>query len=136
MTSREILEICNCTLDIIFTCYHKNVITDPASYDPDTELQNDKYNYKGFVSAVRPSPPVLTLSAVNSNSVEISWVINVCYLLPNSSFNIYVNNILFINILNNNSFTTILTNLNKNDTIYITSLSTSIESEPSNIILY
>ena len=50
MTSREILEICNCTLDIIFTCYHKNVITDSASYDPDTELQNDKYNYKGFVS--------------------------------------------------------------------------------------
>ena len=50
MTLREILEICNCTLDIIFTCYHKNVVTDSATYDPDTELQNDKYNYKGFVS--------------------------------------------------------------------------------------
>jgi hypothetical protein len=92
------------------------------------------YNYKGFVSAVRPSAPILALLAVNLNSVEISWAINVCYLLPISSFNIYVNNVLFINILNNNSFTATLNNLNENDSIYITSLSTTIEFEPSNII--
>jgi hypothetical protein len=92
------------------------------------------YNYKGLVSAVTPTPPILALLSFDSNSVIISWAINVCYMLPISSFNIYVNNILFVNILNNNLFTTTLTDLSANDIIYITSLSNTIESKPSNII--
>jgi len=92
------------------------------------------YNYKGLVSAVTPTPPVLALLSFNTTSIEISWAINVCKLLPITSFNIYVNNNLFTNILNNNLFTTTLTNLNENDTIYITSLSNTIQSKPSNII--
>jgi hypothetical protein len=91
--------------------------------------------YKGFVSAVRPIPPVLSLFSSTSNSITLSWtfVNNIC--LPISSFQIYQNNKL-VKIV---PYTVTTTNINgliigNNYTFFITSLSTTIESLPSNII--
>jgi hypothetical protein len=92
-------------------------------------------NYKGLVSAIRPEPPVIEL-----NGLVLSWTfINSC-LVPVSSFRIYVNGRFTTEVNNTNSSSQVMTftftELQANDTIYMTSVSTSIESLPSNIVLY
>jgi hypothetical protein len=92
--------------------------------------------YKGFVSAVKPDPPVL-LSAIQSNitSVTLKWsyIYNAC--IPVSSFNIYSNNILIQNVSYNTTTITI-NGLTTNNTysFYIKSVSNAIESNKSNVI--
>jgi hypothetical protein len=91
-------------------------------------------NAKDIGVAVKPPPPLLALLVTTSNSVELSWTLTTCEIFPITSFNIYVNNVLRENILNIDSFTTILTNINKDDQIFMTSVSTTYESPPSNIV--
>lgn len=87
-------------------------------------------NYKGFVSGLKPDPPTISI-----NDLTLSWkYVNNCQV-PISSFNIYVNGILFSNVvytITSYNFTT----LNVNDTIYVTSVSRTIESSSSNTIVY
>lgn len=91
--------------------------------------------YKGFQSAVTPYPPVLTLDGYNNTSVTLSWTINNSICLPISSFNIYKNGILILTIPYNVTSTTInnLTNPSTN-TFYVTAVSNTINSLPSNTI--
>jgi len=96
------------------------------------------FNYKGFQSGVKPNPPVLNYS-YNGSNIFISWTYysnNSC--LPLSSFNIYINNLLFINLpADINSYNISNNNLiNGNNTIFVTSLSNNIESCPSNIVYF
>ena len=92
--------------------------------------------YKEFVSAVIPSPPILTLDSTTSSSATLSWtdVKNDC--VPISSYNIFQNG----SIVQSVSYTV------KNVTIpdlvsgssysfYITSVSTTISSNSSNIVV-
>lgn len=91
--------------------------------------------YKGFVSALRPAAPVLTLSSINDNSFTLSWTVINSDCIPISSFNIYQNGILISNVLYPTS--TIIINITFGENEYnVTSLSNDIESEFSNSILY
>lgn len=56
--------------------------------------------YKGFVSAVRPKPPTISLVYETDDIIEISWAVVVSDCLPISSFNVYINNTFYINIKN------------------------------------
>jgi hypothetical protein len=93
-------------------------------------------NAKDIGVAVKPPPPLLALLVMTINSVELSWALTTCEIFPITSFNIYVNNVLIENILNIGSFTTILTNINNDDQIFMTSVSSIYESPPSNIVSF
>jgi hypothetical protein len=90
--------------------------------------------YKGFVSALKPAAPVLTLNSSNNNSITLSWtaISNDC--IPISSFNIYDNDILISNVLYPILTITINNLSNGNHSFYVTSVSTTTESGESNII--
>jgi hypothetical protein len=89
--------------------------------------------YKGFVSATTPVEPVLTLVSSTSNSVTLSWTFQDNNCLPISSFNVYQNGTFLQNILYPTTTTTISITTGT-FVFYITSLSSSIESPPSNDI--
>jgi hypothetical protein len=85
-------------------------------------------NYKGFVSAVKPDPPI-----ISSIAKTVSWTYTNNCEVPITSFIIYVNNIFYTSVpYTTTSYT--FTNLNKGIYVFIKSLSYSIESEPSNTI--
>ena len=93
-------------------------------------------NYKGLISAITPIPPILSLSGFTSTSISLFWSFNNnnC-IIPISSYNIYQNG----QIINNVPFTEMsitISNLISSITynFYITSLSNTIESLPSNTI--
>ena len=90
--------------------------------------------YKGFVSASTPVPPVLTLVSTTPTTANILWkdINNKC--IPISSYRIYLNGQLYTTVSYQiTSYT--LTNLSCNNTIYVVSVSTNIESEKSNIVI-
>ena len=90
--------------------------------------------YKGFVSAVTPAAPILTLVSINNDSVTLSWVVENSDCIPISSFNIYQNNVLVENVLYPTNTITI-NNLSTGEyNFYVISLSNDIESDPSNIV--
>jgi hypothetical protein len=86
--------------------------------------------YKGFKSAVKPIAPVLTIT----NNV-LSWTLNNNSCIPISSFNIYLNNALY------QSQPYFITSIFINDintpfSAYVKSVSNTIESLPSNVVVY
>ena len=91
--------------------------------------------YKAFVSAVTPAAPILTLDSYISSSVTLSWtdVKNEC--VPISSFNIFQNG----SIVQSVSYTVkniTITGLVSGESysFYITAVSITISSTPSNIV--
>jgi hypothetical protein len=93
--------------------------------------------YKAFVSALTPAAPILTLDSVNADSITLSWTVINSQCIPISSFNIYQNNVLVENVLYpTNTITTTISNLCGTNTFNVTSLSSNIESESSNIISF
>jgi len=91
--------------------------------------------YKEFVSAINLSPPVLVLVYSNTTSLQLSWSINYCKIMPVTSFKIYINNVLYKIIPNANLYT-ITINITNKSSFTITSLSGKYESNKSNIITY
>jgi hypothetical protein len=88
--------------------------------------------FSGLVSATRPDAPILTIDASSNTSVTLSWDVSNNNCIPISSYNIYENGRLIANVpYPTNSYT--YTNCGTN-TFYITSVSTNIESKPSNTI--
>ncbi len=88
--------------------------------------------YKGFVSAIDPNAPYLMIN-VNNNIATLSWTIIKNNCLPITSFNIYENG----NFLANVPYTTTSYNVEVNcgnHIFYVTSLSGTIESGPSNTV--
>ena len=108
---------------------------------PKQQLQmnntTDKWpiNSKDIQVALKPAPPFLTLGKIESTSITLSWVLSTCDLFPITSFNVYVNNNIILNILNNSYYTLQLQNMNNDDVIYMTSVSSLYESPPSNSIV-
>jgi hypothetical protein len=91
--------------------------------------------YKGFVSAVTPIPPVVTLDSSSNTTASISWtdINNKC--VPISSYRIYLNGQLYTTVSYQiTSYTLNNLSLNTPYSIYVTSVSTNIESSPSNIL--
>ena len=91
--------------------------------------------YKGFVSAVTPAAPVLTLDSYTDTTVSLSWTNLDSNCLPISSYNIYENGKL-INTISYQITSIIISNLTSASTysFYVTSLSGKIESPPSNSV--
>ena len=88
--------------------------------------------YKGFVSAVKPYASVLSLLSLIDTTATLSWTVVNNDCIPISSYNIYENGQLIANVpYPTNTFT--YTNCGVN-TFYITSISGTTESEPSNTI--
>ena len=90
--------------------------------------------YKAFVSATKPTAPVLTLNITSNNTATLLWsnTNNLC--IPISSYNIYENGVFILNI----SYTELSTNIDlssKQNTYYVKAKSTSIESEASNSVI-
>ena len=91
--------------------------------------------YKGFVSAVTPIPPILSLDASTNTTVTLSWSFNSNICIPISSFNIYQDGV----IVQTQPYTITSTTIYGLDdctsySFYVTSLSNSTESIPSNIV--
>ena len=87
-------------------------------------------NYKGLISAITPIPPTLLLSGFT-----LSWTFTSSNCIPISSYNIYKNG----QFINNVPFTTTsitILNVIPNTTFYITSISNTTESLPSNTITF
>lgn len=93
-------------------------------------------NYKLWTSAIKPAPPILKRSSSTPTSISITWEepTNFCY--PVSSFNIYLNNSLLVNIPNNNEYIYTIELSSPTNTIYMTALLRIYESEKSNEIIY
>jgi hypothetical protein len=112
----------------------------PTWYPRENHTMNNSGNkfpqgYKGFVSAVTPVPPVLTLVSSTTNSINLSWTYQDNDCIPISSFNVYQNGAFIENILYPSDTTTI-SNLSGTNTFYVTALSSSIESDNSNSISF
>ena len=91
--------------------------------------------YKGFVSAVTPEAPVLTLDSETCTTVTVSWknVKSIC--LPISSYRLYVNDQLFTTVSYQINSYTFFKSISSSS-VYVTAVSNNVESEKSNTIIY
>jgi hypothetical protein len=94
--------------------------------------------YKGLVSAVKPDAPYLIVDSTTcNNSITLSWSFNDNNCIPISSYNIYQNGVIIQNV----PYTTTSTTISDlayciSYSFYITSLSNTTESIPSNTVFY
>jgi len=88
--------------------------------------------YKGFVSALTPPIPVLVLLSNDTTNVTLGWSVTSNLCIPITSYNIYKNSKFIINLSYN--VLTYTLGFSNGDTFYVSSLSRTIESLPSNII--
>ena len=105
-------------------------------YTMPTSLSKWPQGYKGFVSAVTPVSPVLSISLNSDNTrATLSWTVNTSPCIPISSFQIFQNNEYF-NTVAYPVTSTIINNLDPTQTYtyYVTAVSTNISSQPSNIV--
>lgn len=84
--------------------------------------------YKGFVSAVKPEPPVISLSLG-----VVTWTYVESAAVPTSRYNIYVNGTLTASVPYSVATYT-LVSPSVNVSIYVKTVSRTIESEPSNTV--
>ena len=90
--------------------------------------------YKGFVSALKPPTPILTLDASGTSYVTLSWTVLPNKCIPISSYNIYLNGQIYTNVPYTITSITI-DGLYCSNTFYVASLSNTIESTLSNSII-
>jgi len=91
--------------------------------------------FSGLVSAVRPSKPYLMLIDSSCNSVTLSWTDVSSNCIPISSYNIYQNGILVQTVpytINSTTINGLVGGITYS--FFITSVSNTIESLPSNIV--
>jgi hypothetical protein len=148
-----------CTGEILQTGAKSSVICNPASASNvpgsatlcwDTKVQTwfprQRYfmnnsgtkwpqGYKGFVSAVTPEAPVLTLDSETSTTVTVSWANADSICLQISSYRLYVDDQLFTTVpYQINSYTFFKSSCSSS--VYVTAVSNNVESEKSNTIIY
>jgi hypothetical protein len=124
-----IIDLCwNSKID---TWYPKQNLTMPTSGTKWPE------GYKGFVSAVSPYAPYLIVDSTICNSITLSWNVLDNNCIPISSYNIYQNGVIIQNVPYTTTSITI-SGLTQDTrySFYVTSLSNTIESSPSNTILF
>lgn len=123
----------------IVLCWNPRV---PIYYPRQNLINNNStnkwpINYKGLISALKPYSPILSLSKINNNTINLSWSYINKTCIPITSFRLYqitgTNNSL-INIFDFTINSTQVTNLNSNITysFYIIALSNNVESDKSN----
>jgi len=90
--------------------------------------------YKGLVSAITPSPPILSILSSSTNNITLTWSILSLDCIPVTSFNIYQNNTFVKNV--SDTVQTYSFDASLGETFYVTSISRTIESSPSNIVTF
>ena len=118
-------------------CWNTKIQTwNPKSRNINTSANKWPQGYKSFVSAVKLFPPTLVIENTTITTITLSWspVNNNC--LPVSSYNIYQNGILLISV--SYTETSYIINILPNIiyVFYITAVSNTIESAPSNTVSY
>lgn len=149
--SNEIIKTASCPNEICFStscsdvpgkpielCWYPNIQSwyPRTRYIMPNSLNKWPEGYKGFVSAVTPVPPVLTLSMSSDyTQAFLSWTITISNCLPISGFNIYQNGV-FIKTVSYLINSTAITGVDQTQsyTFYIESFSTTIKSKPSNTV--
>jgi len=118
-----------CWTPKVQTFFPKNNLTNSNSLDKWPE------GYKGLVSAITPSAPVLSSAEGGYGSVTLSWIYNFNLCIPVSSFHVYQNGTL-VQIVPYPITSTIVNNLNNNTTyiFYIVALSNTTPSDNSNTL--
>ena len=92
-------------------------------------------NYKEFTSGLRPIPPILSINDTTNTSVTLAWTFDNKLCIPTTKFYIYQNNSI-INTVSITQSSIIIDNLSPNIySFYITSVSNSIQSAPSNTVV-
>ena len=93
--------------------------------------------YKGLVSAETPFSPILTIESYTETSVTLSWTIKNNSCLPITSFRIYQNGVLISTVPYPIMSITISNLINCTlYTFYVTAVSNTIESAPSNSVIF
>ena len=91
--------------------------------------------YKGFVSAITFIGPVLSVGNIQCGlSVPLEWTFLDSTCAPITSFNIYQNDVLILNVPVSQTSVTINETIAGMYNFYVTSLSNDTESEKSNIV--
>jgi hypothetical protein len=92
--------------------------------------------YKGFVSAIKFVGPELSVGSIACGQLDIplSWTFLNSTCAPISSFNIYQNGVLILNVSVLETSVTINESIAGTYSFYVTSLSNDIESEKSNTV--
>jgi hypothetical protein len=118
-------------------CWNKKVKTwfPRQRYFMNNSTSKWPQGYKGFVSAITPEAPILTMVSFTNATITLSWTTNSNICIPISSYNIYQNG----KLIQTQPYTitsTIIYGLsnNMNYSFYISSISNMIESSPSNIL--
>jgi len=93
--------------------------------------------YKGFVSALTFVGPVLSVGTITCNQLDIplSWTFLDSTCVPITSFNIYQNGVLILNVPVSQTSVSINETVKGTYIFYVTSLSNDIESEKSNMVI-
>jgi hypothetical protein len=93
--------------------------------------------YKGLVSAETPFSPILTLESYTETTVTLSWTTKNNSCLPITSFRIYQNGVLISTVPYSIMSITISNLINCTlYTFYVTAVSNTIESAPSNSVIF
>lgn len=149
--SNEIIKTINCPKILCFStsssdvpgkpielCWYPNIQSwyPKTRYIMPNSLNKWPEGYKGFVSAVTPVPPVLTLTMTQDyKEANLFWSITTSNCLPISGFNIYQNGLLIKTVSYQiHSITISGLDPTQSYTFYIESLSTTIKSNPSNTV--
>jgi hypothetical protein len=93
--------------------------------------------YKGFVSAYTFIGPVLSVGTITCAQLDVplNWTFLDSTCAPITSFNIYQNDILILNVPVSQTSVTIDETVEGTHSFYVTSLFNDIESEKSNIVV-
>jgi hypothetical protein len=120
---------------IIDLCWNPKLDTWYPRQNLTMNNSTDKWpeGYKGLVSAVSPGAPYLMID-VSGNTTTLNWKIIFNDCIPISSFNIYENGQIIANVPYPTTSYNVLLNCSIND-FYVTSVSTTIESGPSNVVV-
>jgi hypothetical protein len=118
-----------CWTPKVQTFFPRNTLTNNNSLDKWPE------GYKGLVSAITPSAPVLSSAEGGCGSVILSWIYNFNLCIPISSFHVYQDGVL-VQTVPYPLTSTSINNLSSDTTysFYIVALSNKIESTASNTL--
>jgi hypothetical protein len=135
-------QLCNPTTDsdvpgqIQYLCWNDGTQTwyPRQRYIMPTSGSKWPQGYKGFVSAVTFVGPVLSIETMTCGqlSIPLSWTFLDSTCIPITSFNIYQDEVLILNVPVSQTSVTIQGNPEGTYNFYVTSLSNDIESEKSN----
>ena len=90
--------------------------------------------YKAFVSAAKPTAPNLALNIISNNKALLLWTYTNNSCIPISSYNIYENGKIILNV-SFNEYSTSINLASIQNSYFVTANSTNIESEPSNTVI-